>query len=336
MRAIRLLQKGTPADLKLVQLPDPVAAEGGAVIRLHAAALNHRDAFIMQGLYPRIVLPCVPGSDGAGVVESVGAGVPQSWLGRRVLLNPQSGWGGDPGAQGKEFLILGMPEQGTLAEKIALPIARLEPIPEHLSFEEAAALPLGGLTAYRALVSRGGLLRSDHVLVTGIGGGVATLALVIAKALGADVSVTSSSPDKLARAKALGAVFGISYATPDWEKELVRAVGRPPSLIIDSAGGDGLNQLIAAAAPGARIVFYGATRGKPAALDLAKIFFKQLDLRGTTMGTDGEFKEMVSLFARTRARPVVDEVFALGDAAQAMQRMIDGGQMGKIVLDCTR
>lgn len=336
MRAIVLQQKGTPADLKLEQLPDPVAPENGAVVRLHAAALNHRDAWIMKGQYARIKLPCVLGSDGAGVVESVGPGAPQSWVGRRVLVNPQAGWGPDPRAQGRDFLILGMPEQGTMAERIAMPLSRLEPIPDHLSFEEAAAIPLGGLTAYRALVSRGHLLPTDHVLITGIGGGVATLALILARALGADVSVTSSSADKLARAKELGAIHGVSYKAPDWEKELTKAVGRPPSLIVDSAGGDGIGALINAAAPGGRIVFYGATRGAPSTLDMPKLFFKQLDLRGTTMGTDHEFRDMVQLFARTKARPVVDRVFPLSQAAQAMQRMVEAEQMGKIVLDCTR
>src|SRR6202022_2856236 len=197
MRAIVLQQKGTPADLKLEELPDPTPPDGGAVVRLHAAALNHRDVWIMKGQYARIRLPCVLGSDGAGVVES------------------GAGGGAHPRAQGPDFLILGMPEQGTMAERIAMPLSRLQPIPEHLSFEEAAALPLGGLTAYRALVSRGDLLADDHVLVTGIGVGGGTLALLIARALGADVSVTSGSAEKLARAKELGAMFGISYKTPD-------------------------------------------------------------------------------------------------------------------------
>ena len=336
MRAIVLQQKGTPADLKLEERPDPTPPDGGAVVRLHAAALNHRDVWIMKGQYARIRLPCVLGSDGAGVVESVAAGVAQSWVGRRVLINPQSGWGPDPRAQGPDFLILGMPEQGTMAERIAMPLSRLQPIPEHLSFEEAAALPLGGLTAYRALVSRGDLLADDHVLVTGIGGGVATLALIIARALGADVSVTSGSAEKLARAKELGAVFGISYKTPDWEKELIKAVGRPPVLVVDSAGGDGIRALINAVAPGGRVVFYGATNGGPSGLDMPKIFFKQIDLRGTSMGTDNEFRDMVQLFARTRARPVVDRVFPLSQAAAAMERMMKSEQMGKIVLDCTK
>ncbi len=320
-------------DLVVRELPDPEPAEGQALVRLHAAALNHRDSFIREGLYARIKLPAVLGSDGAGEVIKVGAGVHPELVGQRVLVVPCHGWGKDPRAQGKDFLILGMPEQGTLAEKIVQPADRLVGMPAHLSWAEGAALPLAGLTAYRALVSRGGLVKGEHVLITGIGGGVASIAQLFAQALGAQVSVTSGSEEKLARARQNGAVAAVSYKDPDWGKRLVEAVGRPPSLIIDSTGGAQTNTLVNIAAAGGRIVFYGATVGLPDQLDLRRIFFKQLDLRGTTMGTDDDFRAMIDLVARERLKPPVDKVFPLAHAAEAMKRMDQGAQMGKIVID---
>jgi zinc-binding alcohol dehydrogenase/oxidoreductase len=330
MRAVLCERQGPPEAMKLVELPDPVAGPGECVVRLRSAGLNHRDVWIRQGLYARIRLPCVLGSDGAGVVES---GDP-AWVGKRVVIIPCENWGPDKAVQGKDFTILGMPRQGTMAEKIAVPTSLLVELPQSLSFEDGAAVALAGLTAYRALTTRGGLRPGEHVLVTGIGGGVATLAMLFAKALGAEVSVTSSSEEKLAKARALGAKSAVSYKVDGWEKELVREAGRPPSLIIDSAGGDGLNALLACAAPAARIVLYGATRRSPSALDMAKIFFKQIDIRGTTMGTDDEFRAMIALVARAKLKPVVDRVFPLAEAVEAHRLMEASAQMGKILLDC--
>jgi len=332
MRAMRLEKQGPPEELKLIELPDPVPAPGEAVVRLHACGLNHRDVWIRQGLYAKIQLPCVLGSDGAGVVESAPE---KSWVGKRAVIIPCYGWGPDPRVQSRDFFILGMPRQGTMATSIAIPQTMLCEVPENLSFNEAAALPVCGVTAWRALVTKGDLRKDEHVLVTGIGGGVATLAMLFAKALGARVSVTSSSEAKLAKARTMGAIAAVSYKEKGWEKELVTQAGSPPSLIIDGAGGDGLNNLIGAAAGAARIVLYGATRMSPSKLDMAKIFFKQIDLRGTTMGTDDEFRAMLQLVARARIQPVIDRVFPLSEAVEANRLLEQSAQMGKIILDCT-
>src|SRR4051812_37817310 len=276
MRALRLHKIGGVENLKGEEGPDPQLPPNGAIVRLEAAALNHRDVFIRHGLYPKIQLPSILGADGAGVVESASD---PSWVGRKVVIIPCEGWGTDPRAQDlKTFTILGMPKPGTFAEKIAQPLDRLVPMPEHLGFAEAAALPLAGLTAYRALVTRGEVKRGDHVLITGIGGGVAATAMLLAQALGAQVSVTSGSEEKLARARSMGAIAAVSYKQKGWEKDLVQQAGRPPNVIIDSAGGAEFNSLVAAAASGARIVTYGATLGAVEKLEMPRLFFKQIDI----------------------------------------------------------
>jgi len=333
MRAVRLERQGPPEELKLLDLPDPAPAAGEALVRLHACGLNRRDVWIRQGLYARIQLPCVLGSDGAGVVEQA---PDRKWIGKRAVIIPCYGWGPDPKVQSRDFFILGMPRQGTMAEKIAVPQSMLCEIPAHLSFAEAAALPVAGLTAYRALVTRGELRKDEHVFVTGIGGGVATLTLLFAKALGARVSVNSGSAEKLAKARSMGAIAAVSYKEKNWEKELVAQAGGPPSLIIDGAGGDGLNNLLAASSGAARIVVYGATRLSPSKLDMPKIFFKQVDIRGTTMGTDDEFRAMLQLVERARIQPVIDRVFPLSQAVEANRLLEESAQMGKIILDCTK
>ncbi|MEJ1973748.1 MAG: zinc-binding dehydrogenase [Lacunisphaera sp.] len=282
MNAVQLTEIKKPATFTVV--PDPVATPGQAVVRLRAAALNHRDLFIQQGLYPGIKLPARPGSDGAGVVESVGISADEAWIGREVIINPALDWGDDPRAQGPKFRILGLPDPGTLAEKIAIPVAQLAAKPAHLTWEQAAALPLAGLTAWRALFTRAKLVAGEKVLVTGAGGGAALYALQFAVAAGAQVWVTSSSPDKIARAQTLGATGGINYRDTDWGKALQAAAGLF-DVIVDSAGGDGFASLIELTRPGGRIVFFGATTGNPKALDLRKSFFRQINLLGTTMGS---------------------------------------------------
>jgi zinc-binding alcohol dehydrogenase/oxidoreductase len=318
-------------ELKIASVPDPSAGPGEVVVRLRAAALNHRDVWIKLGQYAGLKFPCIPGSDGAGMVESVGAGVDAAWLGREVILYPGLDWGRRESAQGEGFSILGLPRDGTLAEKIAVPAASLAPRPAHLTWEEAAALPLAGLTAHRALFSRAGLKPDDRVLITGIGGGVALFALQLAVAQGAEVFVTSGSAEKLSRAVALGAKGGANYKEEGWAAALAGAHG-PFDVIVDSVGGEGFNDLIELAAPGGRIVFFGATRGNPSGVALRKIFWRQLSLLGSTMGSPCDFAGMLEFTARHRLKPIVSGVFPLARAAEAFALMERGGQFGKIVV----
>ncbi|HEX3729202.1 MAG TPA: zinc-binding dehydrogenase, partial [Opitutaceae bacterium] len=327
MRAVQI----TAADrLEIVEAPDPVPGPGEARVRLRAAALNHRDVWIKQGKYAQLKYPCIPGSDGAGVVEATGAGVDPAWVGREVILFPSFDWGPEEKAQGANFSILGMPRAGTLAEKTVVPIGQLSPRPEGLSWEEAAALPLAGLTAYRALFSRAGLKAGERVLISGIGGGVALFGLQFAAAAGAAAWVTSSSEEKLARAGQLGARGGFLYTNPGWAAQ-AGAAGLF-DVILDSAGGPGFSDLIDLAAPGGRIVFFGATRGDAPSLALRKIFWRQISLLGTTMGSPADWQAMLGFVARHRLRPAMESVLPFARAAAAFELMERGGQFGKIVV----
>ena len=198
MKALVLVSKDQALAYKDVE--KPTYTEGSVLVKLLAAALNHRDVWIRKGQYAGIKLPIILGSDGAGDVASVGPGVDTSWLGKSVVINPGLDWGDDPRCFGPSFRILGLPDNGTLAEYVKVPAGNVHAMPGGWSWPEAAALPLAGLTAYRAVVTRAKVQAGETVLVTGIGGGVSLMALQIAKSLGAKVFVTSGSDDKLANA----------------------------------------------------------------------------------------------------------------------------------------
>jgi NADPH:quinone reductase-like Zn-dependent oxidoreductase len=318
-------------EIKVAAVPDPEPAAGEVIVALRAAALNHRDVWIKTGQYAGLKWPCRPGSDGAGVVAAVGAEVDATWIGREVIINPSFDWGTREQAQGPKFTILGLPRDGTLAEKVAVPVTQVSAKPVHLSWEEAAALPLAGLTAYRAVFARAGLRAGERVLVTGIGSGVALLALQFAVAVGAEVCVTSSAAEKIARAVALGARAGVNYTKAGWAAEVAKSFGQF-DVIVDSAGGEGFGDLIDLAAPGGRIVFFGATRGNAPGFALRKIFWRQISLLGTTMGSPADWAALMDFVALHRIKPVVSDVFPLARAAEAFALMERGGQFGKIVV----
>lgn len=328
MRALQLIAVN---QLVLSELETPSPGVGEVRIRLKAAALNHRDHWIKVGQYAGLFFPSTPGSDGAGVVDATGEGVDRAWMGREVIINPSLGWGDSEHAQGPAFNILGLPRQGTLAESVVVPAAQVSPKPSHLSWDQAAALPLAGLTAYRGLFSRARLESGDRVLVTGIGGGVALFALQFAVAAGAEVWVTSSSADKIAQAVALGARGGFDYRQPDWAKSAVATAGAF-SVIIDGASGPGLDSLLDASAPGGRIVSYGATRGNPTSLAARKVFWRQLSLLGTTMGSPRDWASMLAFVQRHGVVPVVCQTLPIERAGDAFGHLERNDQFGKVVL----
>ncbi len=333
MKAIVLHEAGGPTALRLETVTDPTPGPGDVVVRLRAAALNHRDLFIAKGQYAGLRFPIILGADGTGEVAQLGPGVTGVGEGDAVVINPNLDWGDDPRAQGPRFRILGLPDNGTFAEFVKVPAANILPRPTHLSDEEAAAIPLAGLTAYRAVVTRGRVQRGETVLVLGIGGGVATFALLIAKQSGARVLVTSGSDAKLERARALGADGGFNYRTADWVPAVREATaGRGPDLIIDGTGGPTFDRALDAARPGGRIVSYGATTGAVPELTVRRIFWKQLNVLGSTMGSPEDFRNMLALFGAGGLHPVVDQVLPLAEATRAFQHMDRAAQFGKIVL----
>ena len=332
MRAVRLHAIGGPENLVVEQVDTPAAGDGEILIKLSHAAFNRRDVFIMQGLYPGIALPVLPGSDGCGGVAAHGAGASGPAVGTEVVIDPMLGWGNDPALWRTDGSIVGMPRAGTFAEYVAVPAQNVHPKPARLSAEQAAAIPLAGLTAYRAVFTRGRCTADDVVLIPGVGGGVQTFALQFAKAAGARTIVTSSSEAKLERARALGADVCINYkASENWSKEVRAQSGGGPTLVIDSVGGETFAKALDIARPGARVVTYGGTTGD-AKVRMFSIFWKHLDILGTSMGSPADFRAMLDLFATSDLVPAIDEVVPLDDVVGAAQRVAAGEQFGKVVL----
>lgn len=320
MKAVRLHEIGGPQNLRVEDAPQPAPQTGETLVRVRAGALNHRDVFITQGLYPNIKLPCILGADGAGEAG-----------GKAVVIDPTIGWGSDERVWDPDARILGVPRDGTLAEYVCVPNENVYEKPEHLSFEEAAALPLAGVTAYRAAFTRGELRAGETILITGIGGGVQTFVLLYAKAAGARAIVTSGSDEKLERAKALGADIAVNYKTDaGWHKTVRKTTGSI-DIAVDSAGGDTFAQAAAIVRPGGRIVTYGGTTGD-AKVRMFPIFWNQLDIRGTSMGSPADFRAMLDFVSKHRIKPVIDRVYDMPDVVAAAERMNEAGQFGKIVL----
>ncbi|MFO1372787.1 MAG: zinc-binding dehydrogenase [Candidatus Competibacteraceae bacterium] len=332
MKAVVLTQLGGPDQLRVITVDTPEPAPGQVRIRLHASALNRRDVWITLGQYPGIRLPCIAGSDGAGVVEKLGSGVAQDLLGQEVILYPVYGWGDDPRFPSPAFRLLGVPDPGTFAEYLCVPVEQVFPKPAFLTWEQAAAIPVAGLTAWRALMTQAAVQPGETVLVTGIGGGVATFALKWAVALGARVFVTSGDTAKLEQAQQLGAVGGVNYRDDNWARQLAELTGGV-DVVIDGTGGSAFKGHFLALKPAGRLVIYGSTAGNPPeGLDLVRLFFRQVRIIGSTMGSPTEFAAMLHFVNEHRIEPVIDQIFVLDDAVSAHQRLLVAGQLGKIVL----
>jgi NADPH:quinone reductase-like Zn-dependent oxidoreductase len=315
VKAVRIHEDGGPEVLRYEDAPDPVPGNGQVLIELRAASLNHLDIWIRKGL-PSVPKPRILGADGAGVI----AGTDE-----RVVINPGIEHDG-------RISVVGEHMDGTHAELVAVPREYVHPIPGDLTFEEAAAFPLVFETAYRMLVTRARLQPDEWVLIWGIGGGVATAALAIAKALGGQAVVTSSSDAKLERARELGADAVVNHDTEDVPARVKELTGGGAHVVVEHVGEATWARSLNAARQDGRVVVCGATSGPNPPAALHRIWWKQLTVLGSTMGTRADFQGAYDLIAEGKARPVVDEVFPLAEAAAAHRRLESGEQLGKVVL----
>jgi NADPH:quinone reductase-like Zn-dependent oxidoreductase len=317
MRAVRIHEDGGPEVLRYEEAPDPEPREGEVLVELRAASLNHLDVFVRRGL-PSVPKPRILGADGAGLRVDTG---------ERIVINP-----GLEHADGR-ISVVGEHRDGTHAELVAVPEESVYPLPDEISFEDGAAFPLVFETAYRMLVTRAGLREGEWVLVWGVGGGVATAALSIAKALGARVLATSSSDEKLARATDLGADAVANHATGDVRAAAKEATGGAGiDVVVEHVGEATWATSLAVAGQGGRIAVCGATTGPNPPANLHRIWWKQLTVYGSTMGGREDFEGAYELVKSGRARPVIDTVLPLSEIRAAHERLENGEQMGKIVL----
>jgi len=321
VKAVRIHEDGGPEVLRYEDAPDPVPGTGQVLIELRAASLNHLDIWIRRGL-PSVPKPRILGADGAGIVVS-GDGFA---VGERVVINP----GLDHG-DGR-ITVIGEHTDGTHAELIAVPRSQVYSIPEGLGFEAAAAFPLVFETAYRMLVTKAGLQPGEWVLVWGIGGGVATATLAIAKAVGAQVIVTSSSAEKLTRASELGADATLNHDADDVVAGVKEVTDGGAHVVVDNVGEATWKRSLDSARPAGRVCVCGATSGPNPPAQLHRIWWKQLTIFGSTMGSREDFEAVYDLMASGTIVPVVDEVFPLADAAAAHERLEAGEQLGKVIL----
>jgi len=322
VKAIVIHEDGGPEVLRYEDVPDPEPGPGEVVVRMRFASLNHLDVWTRKGL-PSVPKPRILGADGSGVVEALGPSVEGFEPGDRVVINPGIERDG-------RIHVIGEHTQGVHAELAAVPATNVYPLRDEISFEEAAAFPLVFESAYRMLVTRAGLHAGEWVLVWGIGGGVATAAFRIAQALGARTVVTSSSDEKLAKAQALGADVVVNHATDDVVATVKGATGVGVDVVVETVGDATWKRTLDAVRPAGRVVVCGATSGPNPPAALHRLWWKQLDVLGSTMGTREDFEGAYDLVA-AGAKPVIDSVFPLAEARAAHERLEAGEQFGKIL-----
>jgi zinc-binding alcohol dehydrogenase/oxidoreductase len=333
MLAVQITPPVAPEDLRPIEIAEPDPGPGEVLVRLHAAALNHRDLYVLNGGRTPPGHTLVVGSDGAGTIEAIGPGVREAGVGDHVVVYPSMRWGNKENAPGPGFEVLGGVDNGTFAQYIALPLDNVRRKPDHLSWEEAAALPLSGITAYRALVHRAGLQAGESVLIHGIGGAVALCALQIAVVRGARAIVTSSSDAKLERARELGADVTINYAQRDWLAAVMKATeDEGVDVVLESVGETTFAGSITAVKPGGRIVTFSTTTGGMPTVNIRELFWKQASILGTTLGSPLDFTGLLELYRAHSLHPVIDRIYPLAEVAQAFQRLEAAEQFGKIVL----
>jgi NADPH2:quinone reductase len=325
LKAVRIHEDGGPDVLRYEDVDDPVAAPGEVLVALRAAGLNHLDVWVRKGL-PSVPKPRILGADGAGVVAALGEGVDGFEVDQRVVVNPGIPHDG-------RITVIGEHTDGTCCELKSIPAAQLYALDDALSFEQGAAFALTFETAYRMLVTKAAVREGDWVLIWGIGGGVALAAFELARAFGARTIVTSSSAEKLEKARALGADVAVSHADDDVVQAVKDATGgKGADIVVETVGEATWERSLAAAAQEGRVVVCGATSGHSPPARLYRLWWKQLVVYGSTMGMPADFEAAYDLIRAGRARIHVDSVFPLAEAAKAHERLESGAQFGKVVL----
>lgn len=340
MKALALYAHGGIDKLQIVDLPKPAIGADDVLINVKACALNHLDLFVREGLPGlKLPMPHIPASDVAGVIAEIGVNVRDLRVGQRVTVNPGLSCGhcefciAGEDSLCAEFMILGEHVAGGAAEFVGVPARNVLPISDDFPFEFAAAAPLVFLTAWRALISRARVRAGEDVLILGAGAGTSTAAIQIAKKAGARVFVTSSSDEKLQKAKQIGADVLINYVTQEWDREVWKQTNkRGVDVVFESVGAATWLKAIRSLARGGRLVTIGATSGPNPQEEIRSIFWKQIDILGSTMSNQCEFREVMKLVLRGELKPVVDVVWPLERAQDAHARLAKGEQFGKIVL----
>lgn len=332
MIAARLVGFGDPPTFAVSEVPDPVPGPGEVVVELRAAALNRRDRWIWADPDESTAVPVTLGSDGAGTIATIGPGVGGVQVGDEVVIDATLGWGEREEEPGAAFDILGAPVDGTLAQRVVVPAGNVARKPARLTWEEAAALSLAGLTAWRAVVTCGDVGPGARLLVTGAGGGVSTFVLQIAVARGAEVIVTSSREDKLRRATELGARGGVLYTGEDWPERAAALAGGSFDVVVDSHGGRTWPGALRALRRGGTLVSFGDTGGAEGVIDVSEVYWSWRRILGTTMGSPREYRALLRHVEAASWRPVIDSVYPLERIDDAAARLDAPERFGKVVL----
>lgn len=331
MKALTLTTADGPESVALQEHPTPAPGPGQVRVAVRAAALNHRELWIARGQYPGMNLPCTLGADGAGVIDAVGDGVDAKRVGEEVLLYPGVNWGDDPALPAANFALLGMPGAGTVAEYICVDARDALAKPAHLSFAEAAATPLAGVTAWRGLRTKGEIKAGEKLLITGVGGGVGAFACVLAVALGAETYVTSGNDTSLKRAAEAGAKAGFNYKDGEWRKALASAT-KGIDVVFDGAPAASFANYVRALKTGARVVLYGSTGGPNFTVSAPDIFLRNLRLIGTNVGTRDELAALTAFMTQHKLKPPIDRTFTLDQAKDALAYLDSAHGYGKVVI----
>ena len=341
MKAVVFEKHGGPEVLEYTEVPEPKAGPGEVLIEVKATSINHIDIFLRRGMPGiKVPLPKIVESDAAGIIRQMAPDVSGLRVGQRVTINPGISCGrcefcaAGFGSQCTSYAMVGENRDGAYAELVAVPAHIVLPIPDSISFEEAAAAPLVFLTAWSMMVTKGNIRPGEDVFILGAGAGVGTAAIQIAKMTGCRVFVTASNDEKLERARQLGADLLINYKTEEFDKKIRELTNkRGVDVVVDYIGADTWVRSLRSARRGGRVLTCGATTGFAPQTDLRQIFFRQVQVIGSTMGSQRDFLDVMKCVFRGQLKPVIDRVLPLREVRRGHELVEERAVFGKIVLN---